>query len=142
TKQRKVFVKVPSGGGPQQESLWATPISKDTAMIDNIPFLSGREVAFRDLVRVSDSGEVLEVLERLTRTGCATYEAAKDRAKAQQEWQAIRDHFGKQDIICESATPGMFAMAIPTSVTDEEFAELWAQCPIPLSPPERKVGPG
>jgi hypothetical protein len=41
-------------------------------------------------VRVSPSGDFVEVLERLTRTQRMTYEAAKDNEEAARQWEAIR----------------------------------------------------
>jgi hypothetical protein len=131
-RRQKVNVKLPEGS---TESLWAVSVSEGVAIVENIPFLTN-EVAWQDLVRVSPSGDFVEVLERLTRTQRMTYEAAKDNEEAARQWEAIRAHFEAQGIVCEPAGPGVFAMAVPSSVTDDEMNALCARCPTKLTPPE------
>jgi hypothetical protein len=129
--RRKVHVKGGPAGNGGQESLWASAIGAETAFIENVPFVSD-EVAWHDVVRLSPSGDVLEVLERLTRTRRGTYQAAEDRQEALEQWRAINDHFDQRGIVCESAVPGMFAMAVPTTVSDEELLDLYMKCPVKL----------
>ena len=129
----RVYLPVPSPKGLYQYSVWATPVSEETSIIDNIPHLTD-QIAYRDLVRVSPNGDFLELLERLTRTKHAKYNAANTRKEAERQWKTIVDHFEKQGVFCESATAGLFAMAVPGNVTDDRFLELWNQCPVKLQP--------
>jgi len=75
---------------------------------------------------------LVEVLERLTRTEQARYVAADDDVEAVRQWQTIIDHFAERGIECELVVAGWFAMAVPLNVTEVEFDELCAKCPIPL----------
>jgi hypothetical protein len=123
----KTFPEMNLGG----ETLWAVPIGPETAFIQNIPFCSN-EVAWHDIVRLSPSGDVLEILERVTRSVRATYEAAKEKDDLAKEWTMIRAHFRRHDIECESGVRGLFALAVPTTVSDGQLLDLYAKCPVKL----------
>jgi hypothetical protein len=129
---RKIYVKVKTGNGPTREYLWAERVSDDTVKVGNIPFFSD-EVGYQDVVRVTEAGEVLEVLHRSTRTRRAVYEAALAREDAECEYRAIRDHLRPYGIECESARAGMFSMAVPLDLTDERLRDLCSRCPVPLT---------
>jgi transcriptional regulator with XRE-family HTH domain len=131
----EVVVRRPDGG---TESLWACRLSEETAMITNLPFFTDA-VAFHDLVRVSPGGEFLEVLESVTRTRRARYDAVAGEA-GDRQWKAIADHFEKEGILTESAVPGVFGMAVPEGMDEERFRELCKQCPVPLKYPEGDPG--
>jgi hypothetical protein len=131
---RKVFVEAPTEKGVTKERFCAQVVEVDTARIRNIPFVTD-VVAFDDLVRVDESGNVIEVLERTTRTRRASYDAASDRKAAKKELKAICEHMRACQIECESAAPGLLAMAVPVQVRDEAFLQLCKLCPVPLNPP-------
>jgi hypothetical protein len=131
TKMRKIYAKVETENGPTREYFWAEPVSDDTVKVANIPFFSD-EVAYEDVVRVTEAGEVLEVLERSTRTRRAVYEAALAREDAEREYQAICNHLRPSGIECESARAGMFSMAVPLGISDNRLREVCSQCPVPL----------
>src|ERR1043165_864493 len=105
---RKVFVKFPSRYGELREGLWGRKVTEDTFLIDNIPF-STEEVGRDDLVRVSRSGEVLEVLQRATRTRHARFEPVKQPKKAREQWHVIEAHLAARNVECEAAWPGVFS---------------------------------
>jgi hypothetical protein len=130
----KVFVKVPMGGKTVKESLWARQVSSTTARIDNIPFYAG-QIGYDDLVRVDINGEVVEVLERSTRTRCSSYEPEGDKEAATRQWGAIQDHLNKLNIVLESAIAGVFSMAVPLEVSDNALQDLVRNCPVKLTPP-------
>src|SRR4051812_10042941 len=90
-RMRRVFVKFPTRYGEQKESLWAQEVSPDTVRITNIPSCT-TAVGSDDLVRTSPSGEVAEVLERVTRTRHARFEPANDPKEATRQWQLIEKH--------------------------------------------------
>ena len=131
-KLRKVFVPVPTAHAPTRENLWAEIDSADTARINNIPFLT-EAVAYQDLVRVDEAGQVLEVLERTTFTVHAVYKVATDPEAAEREYKAIGEHMRSANIVCESAMPGMMGMAVPLTVTNEQLLDLMKRSPVPLT---------
>jgi hypothetical protein len=126
---RKVFVPIQTKYGPTRELLWARQTSKNTVQITNIPFFTDA-IAFNDIVRVNTSGEVVEVLKSCTRTRHATYLTASDREEAYREWKAICDHLARFAIDSESPVPGLFSMAVPPDVTDDDLDDICDNCPI------------
>ncbi len=80
----KVHVTLdPPCGNIKGESLWATPISEDTAKLDNIPFYA-THLSLGDLVRIDAEGEVLDVLEKAARSRHATYPSGGSHAAVQR----------------------------------------------------------
>jgi hypothetical protein len=126
---RKVFVAVPTKRGPTRESLWAEVVGPDTARIQNIPFLTDK-VGFHDIVRLDELGNVLEILERTTRTRWARYDPAPDRQQAERGYKETCDYLRQSNIECESAVPGMFSMAVPQDVSDLDLVALCQGCPL------------
>lgn len=127
----KVFVEQ-GGDDTPRERLWAEMVGEDTGRIVNIPFFTD-EVAYQDLVRISEDGEVLEVLQRTTRTRRATYPAASKREDAVSQYQAICDYLRPFQIECESFHGGTFCMAVPSEMTDDRIRALCAHCPVSLT---------
>jgi hypothetical protein len=130
-EQCRVFVKLPPGKGPEREYLWAYRISEDDLKIYNFPFFT-ETVSYGDVVRVSDTGEVLEVLESVNVTRRAIYEEAGDRVEQRRQRQAIWEHMNPQGIECQSRFPGALSMAVPRTLSEDRFLNVIEQCPIPL----------
>jgi hypothetical protein len=130
----KVFVKVTMGNQTYTEFMWAHQVSPTTARITNIPFYTD-QVGYEDIVRVGINGEVVEVLERATRTRCSSYEPEVGEEAIKLQWKSINDHFEKLNILCESAIAGVFSMAVPLDMSDDALRELVGSCPVKLAPP-------
>jgi hypothetical protein len=133
-KKCKIHVNVSTEDDPVLEYLWAERVSEDTVKVVSIPVFSA-EVAYQDVVRVNEDGEVVEVLQRRTRTRHASCDGARGRQDAERQYQAICDHLRPFDIECDWARPGRLRMAVPEDVTDDRLLELCSQCPVPLTLP-------
>jgi hypothetical protein len=118
-------------GGAGGESLWARQIHATAAKLDNIPFFA-THLGLGDLVRIDDQGEVLEVLEWATHTRRATYPADGSPAAVRRRWAQVREHLASWDIHVEGMVPGVFSMAVPVDLTDEELEGILAACEVPL----------
>jgi hypothetical protein len=121
----------PERAGVCSESLWAIRINATTAKIDNIP-LTTTDFCLGDLVRIDDRGEIMQVLERGARTRRAMYPAHGSRKQVVRRWQKIWDHLARWDIEVEPAVPGVFMMAVPADIGNEELEGIFASCDVPL----------
>jgi hypothetical protein len=97
-------------GGPSGEFIWARRISKDTAKIENIPFMTSK-LALGDLVRIDNENEVVEVLEHFARTRALRYADKKGlNADEMKERDAeVHEYLKRFDIAME----GMFSACAP-----------------------------
>lgn len=117
-KQFKVYFKLNSNDwhGHDSESLWATKLSNDNFQIDNVPFFS-EEIAYKDIVRVSDIDEKLFFNRVQVRSGYSSFRVFFSGAKYAKS-KLLRADLIRKGCQVERAEFGEFtelAVGVPNS---------------------------
>ena len=130
--QQRIEVFLPGEDGEPGESLAASRISPTTAEILSFPTKTNL-VSLHDLVRVSESGTIQEVLDGVTYTKRTSYEASSDPEEGKRQGNAIKAFLGQYAIESDSVSPGLVVMAVPISWKEDRLREICAQCPVLLT---------
>ena len=107
------------------EWLWAKYLGGHQAQLDNMPLAEGW--AYGDVVEFDpDSKEVTKLVKRTFRAGGVRYGIPKNATTEQITAVAkpLYEKLEKAGIQCEGYIPGMFGVAIPEKMTNEEARKI------------------
>ena len=135
--QIKVHVTV-SNGVLAGEYLWATPVGKNQARIDNIPVVADY-IGQNDIVEVSASTnpldhEYLRTIKRGSYTGFVQYANKEESNKAiVKKYVKLCSLLNAKGIETEACVPGYCAVAIPLRMGIRKAKQLFNSLPEVLS---------
>jgi hypothetical protein len=132
----KVHVSFPPGEweGVAGENLWARPIGKKYAKIDNIPFFA-LTLGLDDIVEIDPASrgvnkEYVRTISRGSWTAVAVYREEGDSDEVlRRKYAEIKAHVGPLGIRTEGSTPGVLSLAIPTTVSIPEASRILSETP-------------
>jgi hypothetical protein len=113
---------------PEGEYLWATPLGKKYARIDNIPFFA--PLGMGDIVEIDPSGppeckEFVRVVTRGSYTAHVFYTPIgkgveqEDEATIKQKWVVLRDDLIARNVRVEGAIPLDFGFEAAVKLLDD-----------------------
>lgn len=118
--------------GPGGESVWATPIGKKYAKIQNIPFFV-EDVSIDDIVEIQQMEDTIPEFVRLvTRATCRVfykYNVDEVYETTVKNYGELAEYLKSNEGRSESATPGFAIAAFPLSKTQEEIVQIMQKAP-------------
>ena len=130
-KVRVVFEK-PEEVGATSETLWAYPIGKKYAKINNLPF-HAIWIGYGDIVEVEPTDDFVKKFVRVISRGSITvaffYEIGDTEAETRDRVKQIGEHFRKYKIDGEGAMLGWISLAVPVDMPFEEAKVAMDTCP-------------
>jgi hypothetical protein len=134
----KIHVSLPpqEHDGLEGESVWAIKKGIDIAQIDNIPFFVN--LGLNDIVRFKIFNGINEYVETITKStntiGVTWHPSDDNEEKTKEEWLYISDYFRSHELPYESFKLGIFVIAVPIDITDDNILEIINNCDIELTP--------
>jgi hypothetical protein len=127
------FTFDPPQDGATGESVWALPIGKKYAKINNIPFLVDG-VSIDDIVEIqpddtTHNKEFVRIVSRGSYKTYARYKKSKHKDVLQANYNAFRAHIQKAGGMVEGMVPGIAMIAVPTTMKFEEAVGLLETAP-------------
>jgi len=129
----KVHFTLKDQSGPAGESVWATPIGKKYAKINNIPFFVDN-VSINDIVEIktnSDSyiKEFVNLVSRGSRKSLASYHIGENHEETVSNFTDLRDYIVAQNCMIEGASPGFCVVAFPVETTKAKAKKILSKAP-------------
>lgn len=128
----KVHFTLENKDGPAGESVWATPIGKKYAKINNIPFFVD-DVSIDDIVEFQPSDSVVKEFVKLISRGSRKFHIAYDAGNTPDDsishFQQLRDFLTKRKFKVEGAAAGFCAAAVSLEVTEEKARKIIKKAP-------------
>lgn len=110
------------------DSVWAEQISKDTAILWNIPCMA-YQWGYGDFVRFNQNRVAVERLLAQTETEIIAYNTDGSKAEVEQRYQSIAKYFQSCGVEIELAITGYATVARPREMTRITFRRLCDDAP-------------
>lgn len=124
----KVMLRNPDG---HIEGVWAEQVSRDTAVLYNIPGLTPGW-GYGDLVRFNRKRIAVERIMAQTETEYLSYSREGTDLEVTRRYQTMAAYFRRQGIEVEGMIAGAACAARPVEMTEDEFARICEGCPVVL----------
>lgn len=129
----KVHFTLENKDGPAGESVWALPIGKKYAKINNIPFFVD-DVSIDDIVEIETNDqsfvkEFVKVISRGSHKYHVTYDPGENPDESLDHFRQLRDFLVKKRFKVEGAAVGFCAVAAPLEITEEKACKIIKKAP-------------
>lgn len=123
-------------GSPAGETVWATPIGKKYAKINNIPFFAD-DVSIDDIVEIQPNEEnhIKEFVSLVTRGSTKylmTYQTADNQEETIDRFRQLREYITKKKCKIEGASPGYCVVAVPVDMPPKTAEKILKKAPFVL----------